>query len=1051
MKRFQIWILSCVLLLMVSCYENSIMDYSITITDNGQYAEDLTYHIISVATPDGFGDIYYSVDKSSPTSNSYKYSPSSYQGTDSNLHEGILLKEGTTIKAVAYKSKNGTAYSTFVSDLTIGVSKWDVTIVDNGPYSEDETKHIVTITDPSWQGSIYYNCGKYDNPTSNSTPYYPKKYKTKTNEIYSGILVPAGALIKAVSYQTIWGNEYSSNIVEKDLNQWTITIIDNGPALDDNNKRIVSIVDSTYSSNDIYYTLDGSIPSSSSEKYIPENYSGTDFTMYSGILVSEDTVIKAIAYFRKEECSINSFVAELTSDITPWRISIVDHGQAFDNRTKHVIAIEDSKWNGAIKYTLDKTTPTILSCNYNPSKYTLVDGSEVEGILVSEGDTIKAVSCKGRKSEVVESVVAEEKIDNSCWEIVITDCGQFADDETKRIINITDSEKSGDIYYSLDGSIPTKDSLQYVKKKYIAIDSVEYEGILVDAETNISAISYKIQNGKIVTSSVVSKETESNKWTITIIDNGPLQSNLNSRIITIVDDKGGAIFYSVNGSEPNKSSSKSYKYTPKEYKGADSQTYYGIVINEGVTVKAVSYFNQISSFIAEKTSGIRNWEIKVKDLGQSFEDGSKHIVSITDSERYGDIYYTIDGSEPDRGSLKYSPQTIKNNNQESCEGVLIEEGTSLKAVSYKTISGQLSVSNEAEITVDTYRWLITIEDNGQYFADGSKHIISIKDSDKSGSIYYTLGESSPTLGSSLYSPISYVSNDSIEYEGILVDEGAKINAISSYTDGEKVKTSYVTIKNIDKCQWPIEIIQYVVAKDDETKRIVSIEDDLKNGSLFYTVDGSVPTANSVVYSPKEYAGVDSKTYTGILVDGEVELRAVSYSKDENERVISSQVAEQIVNKVVYKIGDRGPAGGYVFQDRGYYLKGYRYYEAAPKDLNSTYQFGYNADQFNVSGETGKEKTEALVSILGDGEYAAKACADYVYGGFDDWFLPTVTEMTLMGKNLYSKGIGGFSSQDDYWTSNEDGRFNARYFYFKYCNYDIKDRSNYCRVRPARVF
>ena len=1054
MKNILLFIL-IMCLIMTSCYISPITEYELVIIDNGQYSEDKTYHIVTISGPDGFEDFCFNSGSSpvaDPSSHSKKYSPGEYQGIDSCTYNGILIKEGDTVKAVGYRKEKGSSYATFVAAKTIPVSKWDISIVDNGPYSEDTAQHIVTITDSSWNGSIYYNFGKYDTPTSDSIWYRAEKYTGSDGKQYSGILVPEGSIIKAVSYKNINYITYSSNIVEKDLDQWAISIVDNGPSLDDNNKRIVSIVDSVYSSSDIYYTLDGSIPTSSSTKYVPAEYTGTDSKTYFGILLPEATIVKTIAERTENGKEISSFVSEKETEITPWEISIIDCGQAFDDRTKHVVVIEDSKWNGTIKFTLNNTTPTLFDYNYSWQKvHRTVAGLEVKGVLVSEEETIKAVSFKEKNTGLVQSIVAEKTIDKCNWEIVVTDCGQFIGDESKRIISIIDSEKSGDIFYTLDGNVPTRESTAYTPEEYQSIDSIIYKGILVDAGATISAVSYRGAGNRTEASSIADLKSGENKWTISIVDNGPSYYDKNSRIVTIVDDKVGTVYYTINGYDPDQFSSDSYRYTPKECKGVDGKTYYGVVISEGVIVKAVSYSDQITSFIAETSVGIRSWEIKINDMGQSIDDGAKHIICIEDRDRFGDIYYTTDGSEPDMNSLKYEPQSSKNNNQENCVGVLIEEGTLLKAVSFKNIFSNLVSSDKAEIQISTYRWEITIVDHGQYFADGAKHIISIEDSERDGDIYYSIGNLGTTLESSPYSSSFYLANDSIEYEGFLVKEGEIVNAISAYSDGGIIKTSYVSNKTVDVLQWPIEIIQCAVSKEDETKRIVLIKDALKNGALFYTLDETIPTGKSLEYSPKEYVGVDSEKYYGMLVDGEAVLKAVSYDTDENGIVVSSNVAEVAVEKVLYKIGEKGPSGGYIFDDKGGYSNGYRYFEAASQDLKGAYEFGYNMDYFGVTGKTGIENTDALIEILGDGDYAAKACADFDYKGFNDWFLPNVSEMTLMYRNLYLRGIGGFVSNGHYWTSQEDGKYNAYYVGFKYGSYDIEDRRNTCFVRPARVF
>ena len=134
----------------------------------------------------------------------------------------------------------------------------------------------------------------------------------------------------------------------------------------------------------------------------------------------------------------------------------------------------------------------------------------------------------------------------------------------------------------------------------------------------------------------------------------------------------------------------------------------------------------------------------------------------------------------------------------------------------------------------------------------------------------------------------------------------------------------------------------------------------------------------------------------------------------------------------YKVGDIGPAGGYIFYDKGKYSDGWRYLEAAPADLRtiagkptvdkSDYRYDSGEEDFilgfyrtysdgtnlyvNGSGKynkkdctgtavgTGNKNTELLVKAMGNmayikskgpektSAYAAKICSDLVYNGFN---------------------------------------------------------------------
>ena len=171
----------------------------------------------------------------------------------------------------------------------------------------------------------------------------------------------------------------------------------------------------------------------------------------------------------------------------------------------------------------------------------------------------------------------------------------------------------------------------------------------------------------------------------------------------------------------------------------------------------------------------------------------------------------------------------------------------------------------------------------------------------------------------------------------------------------------------------------------------------------------------------------------------------------------------------YKVGDIGPAGGYIFYDRGYYENGWRYLEAAPADMkvingvptvdatSDAYKnaddqyvlFGYyrltadGADLFVNGTDTwqptnctqsgigaGKTNTQLLLDTMGDtayehpdystenkgsktAAYAAKLVdlLTYTYGGktYSDWFIPSIGELNQMYQQLYLKELGGFDA------------------------------------------
>ena len=153
----------------------------------------------------------------------------------------------------------------------------------------------------------------------------------------------------------------------------------------------------------------------------------------------------------------------------------------------------------------------------------------------------------------------------------------------------------------------------------------------------------------------------------------------------------------------------------------------------------------------------------------------------------------------------------------------------------------------------------------------------------------------------------------------------------------------------------------------------------------------------------------------------------------------------------------GPAGGYIFYDKGSYSDGWRYLEAAPASTEWTGKEWGSYRTFIGGTETGigtgQSNTNTIVTWLNshsETDRAALICDALVYGGYSDWFLPSKDELNLMRKNLYLAGVGGFFG-NYYWSSSEGDAYGAWTQVFSY-NIQGSYNKNYGRlVRAVRAF
>ena len=124
----------------------------------------------------------------------------------------------------------------------------------------------------------------------------------------------------------------------------------------------------------------------------------------------------------------------------------------------------------------------------------------------------------------------------------------------------------------------------------------------------------------------------------------------------------------------------------------------------------------------------------------------------------------------------------------------------------------------------------------------------------------------------------------------------------------------------------------------------------------------------------------------------------------------------------YSLRDIGPAGGWIFYDKGSYSDGWRYLEAAPSDQSTGWDTEWGCVGTAISGAdgtavgTGEQNTIDIEAGCTTPGTAADICANLSLGGYSDWFLSSIDELVLMYENLKVYGVGGFA--DYYWSSSE---------------------------------
>ena len=158
------------------------------------------------------------------------------------------------------------------------------------------------------------------------------------------------------------------------------------------------------------------------------------------------------------------------------------------------------------------------------------------------------------------------------------------------------------------------------------------------------------------------------------------------------------------------------------------------------------------------------------------------------------------------------------------------------------------------------------------------------------------------------------------------------------------------------------------------------------------------------------------------------------------------------------VGDEGPGRGIIF-----YVEpnGFNFYTGTGDVTEKRYYLEVAlVDELNIWGENGgsfvtsnllghglKNTQNIIINDNTGNNTAAQKCTTAGYGGYYDWFLPSINELDLLYLQRVAVGITG----GEYWSSTENNGSSAKAYNFSSGIISNKSKTNTGQVRAIRAF
>jgi hypothetical protein len=510
---------------------------------------------VSISDATAGAAIYYTTDGTTPTPSSTPYAGP------------ISVTQTTTINAIATSASlpsSAVASATYV--LQTSTPKFSPA---GGTYSSTQS---VSISDATAGAAIYYTTDG-TTPTTSSTPYT------------GPVSVTQNTTIKAIATSASLANSLVASA--------TFTLQAATPSFSPaggtyNSSQSITLADAS-SGVTIYYTTDGTTPTTSSTKY-----SGP-------ISITQSTTVNAMAAAAGWSSSAVA-TAIYTLQLQAATPSFSLAGGTYNNSQS--ITLADASSGATIYYTTNGATPTTSSTKYSGP------------ISITQSTTVNAMAAAaGWSSSAVATAIYTLQAAAPSFSLA---GGTY---NSSQSVTLADASSGATIYYTTDGTTPTTSSTKYSGP------------ISITQSTTVNAMAAAAGwSSSAVATATYTLQAAAPSFSLA----GGTYNN--SQSVTLADTSSGiTIYYTTDGTTPTTSSTK--------YSGP-------ISITQSTTVNAMAAApGWSSSAVATAIYTLQAAAPSFSLAGGTYNRSQS--ITLADASSGVTVYYTTDGTTPTTSSARY--------------------------------------------------------------------------------------------------------------------------------------------------------------------------------------------------------------------------------------------------------------------------------------------------------------------------------------------------------------------------------------------------------------